>query len=129
MVRVSSLEWPRRCDNVFTYLHLAIELLTFSIYVYKLPTLTCKCEGCRAPVFNGKRSGNWNGETVLAQSVRQDIVCVSVLLSAPAQPVIALETHTDKLLSGTQQQPLWRGFYKERNNGYHIGVCNNFGII
>jgi hypothetical protein len=33
------------------------------------------------------------------QSVRQDIVCVSVLLSVPAQPVIALETHTLELLS------------------------------
>lgn len=43
---VSDFKWPQRFNNVFTYLHLAIELLTFSIYVYKLQTLTCKCGGC-----------------------------------------------------------------------------------
>lgn len=46
MERVSDFKWPQRFNNVFTYLHLAIELLTFSIYVYKLQTLTCKCGGC-----------------------------------------------------------------------------------
>lgn len=43
---VSDFKWPQCFNNVFTYLHLAIELLTFSIYVYKLRTLTCKCGGC-----------------------------------------------------------------------------------
>ena len=59
---VSDFKWPQRFNNVFTYLHLAIELLTFSIYVYKLRTLTCKCGGCLTGLPYSLKRGHEMGQ-------------------------------------------------------------------
>lgn len=59
---VSDFKWPQCLNNVFTYLHLAIELLTFSIYVYKLQTLTCKWGGCLTGLQYSLKRGHEIGQ-------------------------------------------------------------------
>ena len=76
---VSNFKWPG-VSNVFTYLHLAIELLTFSIYVYKLQTLTCKCGGCLTGLPYSMKRGREIGQ----QSSNDTACCqASVCINSP----------------------------------------------
>ena len=75
---VSDFKWPQHFNNVFTYLHLAIEPLTFSIYVYKLQTLTCKCEGCLTGLpYSLKRGHEIGQQTNNGTACSQAFVCIS----------------------------------------------------
>lgn len=91
---VSEFKWPERF-NVFTYLHLAIELLTLSIYVYKLQTLTCKCGGCLTGLpYSLKRGHRIGQQTSLFRSI-----CVNKRLCSTILWLICVdmqETYTQR---------------------------------
>lgn len=113
---VSDFKWPQRFNNVFTYLHLAIELLTFSIYVCKLQTLTCKCGGCLTGFPYSRKRGHEIGQrTSNGTACSKAFVCIHGCFVAIIYINIVVEAPAVKL------QTKEIGFYQSAS----LAICFN----